>query len=127
MANEQNLTQKGKRLSTEEAQRLAQKSAEARRRKKEVVKSARAFALATMNAVLTDEHGKEYVVKDAMIKKLIARAIQEVDLSAIKYILELIGESPQDANMADDNIPTDVEHGITIDAWIKNQLEVETV
>lgn len=34
MANEQNLTQKGKRLSTEEAQRLAKRSAEARRQKK---------------------------------------------------------------------------------------------
>lgn len=34
MANEQNLTQKGKRMSTEEAQRLAQRSAEVRRQKK---------------------------------------------------------------------------------------------
>ena len=44
MANEQNLTQKGKRISTERAQELARLSAESRRQKKELVKTAREFA-----------------------------------------------------------------------------------
>lgn len=106
MANEKNLTQKGKRLSTEEAQRLAQRSAEVRKQKKELVKTAREFALAALNAVATDEKtGKECVVKDAMIKKLIGKAISEVDLNAIKYLLELIGESPVDVNTRDNNEP----------------------
>lgn len=124
MANERNLTQKGKRLSTEEAQRLAQRSAEVRKQKKELVKTAREFALAALNAVATDEKtGKKYIVKDAMIKKLIAKAISEVDLNAIKYLLELIGESPADANMGNDDIPTDIGHGINIDSWIKDKLK----
>ena len=46
MANEQNLTQKGKRISTERAQELARLSAESRRQKKELVKTAREFAIA---------------------------------------------------------------------------------
>ena len=66
MANEQNLTQKGKRLSTEEAQRLARRSVEARREKKQMVKSAREFAIAALNAVAEDKNGKKFVVKDAM-------------------------------------------------------------
>lgn len=124
MANEQNLTQKGKRMSTEEAQRLAQRSAEVRRQKKELVKTAREFAIAALNAVVTDkETGDKYVVKDAMIKKLIAKAVSEVDLNAIKYLLELIKESPADANMEDPDIPVDIEHGITIDSWIKDKLK----
>ena len=124
MANEQNLTQKGKRLSTEEAQRLAKRSAEARRQKKETVKSAREFALAALTAVATDkETGAQYVVKDAMIKKLIAKAISDIDLNAIKYLLELIGESPADANANDPDIPTDIDHGISIDSWIKDKLK----
>ena len=56
MANEQNLTQKGKTLSTEKAQRMAKLSAEARRQKK----SAREFALAALNAVAEDKNGKKY-------------------------------------------------------------------
>ena len=124
MANEQNLTQKGKRMSTEEAQRLAQRSAEVRRQKKELVKTAREFAVAALNAVVTDkETGDKYVVKDAMIKKLIAKAVSEVDLNAIKYLLELIKESPADANMKDPDIPTDIDHGISIDSWIKDKLK----
>lgn len=124
MANERNLTQKGKRMSTEEAQRLAQRSAEVRRQKKELVKTAREFAIAALNAVVIDkETGDKYVVKDAMIKKLIAKAISEVDLNAIKYLLELIKESPEDANMEDPDISTDIEHGINIDSWIKDKLK----
>lgn len=124
MANERNLTQKGKRLSTEEAQKLAQRSAEVRKQKKELVKTAREFAIAALNAVATDkETGARYVVKDAMIKKLIAKAISDVDLNAIKYLLELVGESPADANNNNDDIPTDINHGISIDSWIKDKLK----
>lgn len=124
MANERNLTQKGKRLSTEEAQKLAQRSAEVRKQKKELVKTAREFAIAALNAVATDkETGAKYIVKDAMIKKLIAKAISDVDLNAIKYLLELVGESPADANNNNDDIPTDINHGISIDSWIKDKLK----
>lgn len=124
MANEQNLTQKGKRLSTEEAQKLAQRSAEVRKQKKELVKTAREFAIAALNAVATDkETGARYVVKDAMIKKLIAKAISDVDLNAIKYLLELVGESPADANANDPDILTDIDHGISIDSWIKDKVK----
>lgn len=124
MANEQNLTQKGKRLSTEEAQRLAKASVEARRRKKEIVKTAREFAVAVLNSEVIDkETGETYVLKYAMIQKLIAKAISEVDLNSIKYILELIKESPADMNEKTEDIPTDIKKGVDIDSWIKRQVE----
>lgn len=111
-------------MSTEEAQKLAQRSAEVRKQKKELVKTAREFAIAALNAVATDkETGAKYIVKDAMIKKLIAKAISDVDLNAIKYLLELVGESPADANNNNDDIPIDINHGITIDSWIKDKLK----
>lgn len=120
MANEQNLTQKGKRLSTEEAQRLARRSVEARREKKQMVKSAREFAIAALNAVAEDKNGKKFVVKDAMIKKLIARALEDTDLNAIKYLLELIGESPADENQKAEGNSIASAGGIDIDKWIND-------
>lgn len=125
MANEQNLTQKGKRISTERAQELARLSAESRRQKKELVKTAREFAIAALNAETTFGNGRKYIVKDAMIKKLIAKAVGDADLNAIRYLLELIGESPADENqkIANADIPTDIEHGINIDSWIKDKLK----
>ena len=125
MANEQNLTQKGKRISTERAQELARLSAESRRQKKELVKTAREFAIAALNAETTDDKGRKYIVKDAMIKKLIAKAVGDADLNAIRYLLELIGESPADENqkIANAAIPADIEHGINIDSWIKDKLK----
>ena len=124
MANEQNLTQKGKRISTERAQELARLSAESRRQKKELVKTAREFAIAALNAETTDDKGRKYIVKDAMIK-IIAKAVGDADLNAIRYLLELIGESPADENqkIANADIPTDIEHGINIDSWIKDKLK----
>lgn len=120
MANEQNLTQKGKRLSTEEAQRLARRSVEARREKKQMVKSAREFAIAALNAVAEDKNGKKFVVKDAMIKKLIARALEDTDLNAIKYLLELIGESPADENQKADENNIASNGSIDIEKWIND-------
>ena len=58
-----------------------------------------------------------------MIKRLIAKALSDADLNAIKYLFELIGESPADANMEDPDIPTDIDHGISIDSWIKDKLK----
>lgn len=95
MANEQNLTQKGKRLSTEEAQRLAKRSVEVRRERNAARKSAREFAEAALNAEVTDKStGKKIIVKDAIIQKLVAKAIQENDLATVKYLFELIGDNP---------------------------------
>lgn len=120
MANEQNLTQKGKRLSTEEAQRLAKRSVEARREKKRLVKSAREFAIAALNSVAEDKNGKKFVVKDAMIKKLIARALEDTDLNAIKYLLELIGESPADENQKAEENSIAFPGSIDIEKWIND-------
>ena len=36
-----------------------------------------------MNAETTDDKGRKYIVKDAMIKKLIAKAVGDADLNAI--------------------------------------------
>ena len=123
MANEQNLTQKGKRLSTEEAQRLARRSVEARREKKQMVKSAREFAIAALNAVAEDKNGKKFVVKDAMIKKLIARALEDTDLNAIKYLLELIGESPADESQRAEESSIASNGSIDIEKWINDNTD----
>jgi hypothetical protein len=51
--------------------------------------------------------------------------VGDADLNAIRYLLELIGESPADENqkIANADIPTDIEHGINIDSWIKDKLK----
>lgn len=90
--NEKNLR---KLQSTSEARELGAKggkaSGEARRRKK----TAREFAEAALNAEVTDKKsGKKVVVKDAIVQQLVAKAIQDNDLATIKYLFELINESP---------------------------------
>lgn len=93
MANEQNL--KKRCLSTEEASRLGKLGVEARRAKNAAKKTAREFAEAALNAEVTDKStGKKLVVKDAIIQKLVAKAIQENDLQTVKYLFDLIGENP---------------------------------
>jgi hypothetical protein len=58
-------------------------------------KTAREFAEAALNAEVTDKStGKKVIVKDAIIQGVVAKAIQEKDLAAIKYLFELTGESP---------------------------------
>lgn len=93
MANEQNLKKRS--LSTEEASRMGKLGVEAKRAKIAQRKSAREFAEAALNAEVTDKStGKKVIVKDAIIQKLVAKAIQENDLQTVKYLLELIGENP---------------------------------
>lgn len=93
MANEQNLKKRS--LSTEEASRMGKLGVEAKRAKIAQRKSAREFAEAALNAEVTDKStGKKVIVKDAIIQKLVAKAIQENDLQTVKYLFELIGENP---------------------------------
>jgi hypothetical protein len=48
-----------------------------------------------LNAEVKDKAtGKMVVVKDAIIQGVVAKAIQEKDLAAIKYLFDLTGESP---------------------------------
>lgn len=75
----------------EKARRAGEASGLARGKKK----SAREFAEAALNAEVTDKStGKKIIVKDAIIQKLVAKAIQENDLQTVKYLFELIGENP---------------------------------
>ena len=89
--NKQNL----KIPTSEEARKNGRKgglaSVEARRK----AKSAREFAEAALNAEVEDKKtGIKVVAKDAIIQGLIYKAINDKDLNTVKYIFELIGESP---------------------------------
>jgi hypothetical protein len=81
---------------TSESGREAQKrSAEVRRAHSEERRSAKEFARAALNAEVTDKStGKKVIIKDAIIQKLVAKAIQDSDLQTVKYLFELIGENP---------------------------------
>lgn len=82
-------------FTKENAREMQAKGTAIRREKIAARKSAREFAEAALNAEVTDKgSGKKVVVKDAVVQRLVAKAIQESDLNAIKYLFELIGESP---------------------------------
>ena len=94
--NSRNLTQKGKRISTERAQELARISAEKRRANKLERKTAREFAEMALNAEIENKKtGEKIIAKDAIIKRVIAKALQDGELNSVKYLFELIGESPE--------------------------------
>lgn len=91
--NSKNL--KPRRLSKEQALELARLSTEARRKKALERKSAKEFAEMALNAEIEDKKtGEKIITKDAIIKKVIAKALQDGDLNCVKYLMELVGDSP---------------------------------
>lgn len=83
------------RFTAENARKMQARGAEVRREKSAERKSAKEFAQMALNAEVKDKAtGKMVVVKDAIIQGVVAKAIQEKDLAAIKYLFELTGESP---------------------------------
>ena len=88
MANEQNLKPA---RSTDEARERGRKGGVASGKARREKKTAREYAIAALEGYVKD---KDITIKDAMIQRLIQRAVSETDLNAIKYVLELVGESP---------------------------------
>jgi hypothetical protein len=80
--------------SEEEARIKGKKGGTASGKARLAKKTAREYAIAALEGVTKDKEGKSITIKDVMIQKLIAKAVSEADLNAIKYIVELIGESP---------------------------------
>lgn len=91
MANEKNLKPV---RSESEAREKGKKGGIASGKARLAKKTAREYAIAALEGVTKDKEGKSITIKDVMIQKLIAKAVSEADLNAIKYIVELIGESP---------------------------------
>ena len=79
--------------SKEEARIRGSKGGIASGKKRREIKTAREYAVAALSGEVKLKDGKKLTIKDQMIQRLIAKAISEVDLNAIKYIVELIGES----------------------------------
>lgn len=93
MANEKNLKPNSERTPNERKE-LARKAGKASGKARLAKKTAREYAIAALEATTKDNEGKLITLKDVMIQKVIAKAIKEGDLNAVKYIVELIGESP---------------------------------
>lgn len=82
-------------FTAENARKMQERGAKVRREKSAERKSAKEFAQMALNAEVTDKStGKKVIVKDAIIQGVVAKAIQEKDLAAIKYLFGLTGESP---------------------------------
>jgi hypothetical protein len=82
-------------FTAENARKMQARGAEVRREKSAERKSAKEFAQMALNAEVTDKStGRKVIVKDAIIQKLITKAIQGTDLNTVKYLFELIGENP---------------------------------
>lgn len=93
MANEKNLKPFDKTQSREEAKKNGKKGGIASGKARLAKKTAREYAIAALEGVVKGKDGTKTTVKDVMIQKLIAKAVSESDLNAIKYIVELIGEA----------------------------------
>lgn len=82
------------RFTPERAREAQKESARARRAHSLVRKTAKEFAEAALNAEIVNKTtGKKIVAKDAVIQKIVAKAIQG-DLKCAKYLFELINENP---------------------------------
>lgn len=91
MANEQNLKPLNERTKSEQreiAKKGGKASGEARRERKEM----RELVMAALDGNVKVD-GRQVSAKEAMVQRLLVDALNG-DLHAIKYIVELIGESP---------------------------------
>lgn len=120
--NINNLTKIGTSLSPERAHEMARKSAEVRAKKAEMRKTARHFVNECLNGTITDENGVELIVKDLLMRKLIIKALKDIDLNAIRFILELIGESPADMRDKDLEDETATNKGVNIEKWLEQEM-----
>ena len=93
MANEKNLKPNSERTPKERKEN-ARKGGIASGKARLAKKTAREYAIEALEGVTKDKEGKSITIKDVMTQKLIAKAVNEADLNAIKYIVELIGKSP---------------------------------
>jgi general stress protein YciG len=93
MANEQNLKPTSER-SKDEAREISRKGGIASGKKRREIKTVREYARALMNSSIKDKSGNEFVFKDALIQKLGKAAFNSLDLAAIKFLIEIIGEAP---------------------------------
>lgn len=92
MANEKNLKPLNERTKNEQreiAKKGGKASGEARRERKEL----RELMLAALDAYVTLDH-ENVNAKVALVRTLLYSALRDQDLAKIKYIAELIGESP---------------------------------
>ena len=76
--------------SSDEARKNGKKGGIASGKARREKKTAREYAIAALEATTKGKDGKTITIKDVMIQKVIAKAISETDLNAIKYIVELI-------------------------------------
>lgn len=123
--NINNLTKIGASLSPERAHEMARKSAEVRAKKAEMRKTARHFVNECLNGTITDENGVELIVKDLLMRKLIIKALKDIDLNAIRFILELIGESPADMKDKELEDEAATNKGVNIEKWLEQEMREE--
>ena len=93
MANEDGYKNIRPPRSSDEARENGKKGDIASGKARLAKKTAREYAIAALEGVVKGKDGTKTTVKDVMIQKLIAKAVGESDLNAIKYIVELIGEA----------------------------------
>lgn len=85
---------KDTKFTSANAKEMQLKSAEKRKENTEKRKSAKDFAIAALYGTINDKDGNDVFILDAAIKSQVKKAIQEGDLNALKYLIELIGDAP---------------------------------
>lgn len=79
--------------SKEEARSKGQKGGIASGIKRREKKTAKEILIAALNEEKKTKEGKKVTLKEVMMQKVLQKAVQEGDLNAVKYIIDLIGES----------------------------------
>lgn len=118
MANEQNLTQAGKSLSTEEAQRMGRKggiaSAKARKEKKALkdtleellampIKDGKSQDIDKIKSIAGIK-GKNITMQEAIMVAMLNKAAKG-DVRAAEYVRDTIGQKPDSRMNIDMNLP----------------------
>jgi hypothetical protein len=93
MANEQNLIPLNQRRK-EDAKRIQRMGADALNEQKRQRKRFREYLEDAVSFKVENSNGEEFTALEVIVKKVIQKAVNEIDLATIKFIVDMLGETP---------------------------------
>lgn len=93
-------------LTDKEASKGGKRSGEVRARKKIEKQNAKLVAQAILDEIVKDKKGDEFTAREAMLKRVAGKALNNTDLSAIRLLLDIAGETKETTVIVNNDVKT---------------------
>lgn len=93
-------------LTDIEASKGGKRSGEVRARKKIEKQNAKLVAQAILDEIVKDKKGDEFTTRETMLKRVAIKALKNTDLSAIRLLLDIAGETKETTVIVNNDVKT---------------------